>query len=611
MTAQVGPPTIPRQLKICLSAASVSAAVVVHLVAQAGMMLRWPGWNGTAFRNYYWSDQLAYLSIATNAAHGDLSSVEPLTQTGTIYYPRAYYLALGAVADLTGTHVATMWTVLGLLAQAVLVAMIGGTCILLTRRWWAGIVGFTPFVLGTFSWLAGDDVWMTLLGSHAVLWGPFGVLYTLNGESVALCVAGVALLTLLLVAAGRVPRRAQWPLAVAACLAVGLLANVQTYSFLVSVFVLAGVTAAVGLVRSPSRWSGAVTLGLLVLVLALGPSIADRVGPLATLAAALLPALPGLLAVGRATRWRALWCAAAVAVGAAPQVLATVVGIVGDDPFLLYRDSSSNDLGVPWGSGLLAAAGVVPALVLVAVVGWRRRKVLWAAVPAALAVVWVLLAGNDRWGANQEPYRFWLDTYVLVAVVIVPLGAWVAAELWDQSSTVAAPVDASAPRPLSRRGRLTGLVAVVAVIAVAGASSADWPRFRRSVTANGYIQLVTSPYAAASELAEKTDGGLVLTDTCLDPLFFKVNWGGPVAAFNRGLAWPAEVDAVEVVLAARAAAQVDEGAAAQAGVRWVITNTVCVPTLAVPADAVQVASLDFAADGSSTAGTVRLWRLPG
>ncbi|WP_448061639.1 hypothetical protein [Cellulomonas hominis] len=79
MSTQRGRRALPRPVGVWLAAAAVLAAVVVHLAAQAGMMLRWAGWDGTDFRSYYWSGQLAYLAIATNAAHGDLSSVEPLT----------------------------------------------------------------------------------------------------------------------------------------------------------------------------------------------------------------------------------------------------------------------------------------------------------------------------------------------------------------------------------------------------------------------------------------------------------------------------------------------------------------------------------------------------
>ena len=110
-------------------------AAAVHLWAQAGMMLTVPGWTAGTFRNYYVPDQLAYLAIATDWSTGTTGSVEPFTETGSIYYPRLYYQFLGTVARLTGTTAATAWTVVGLTVQVLLVAMIGLTAVLLTRRW--------------------------------------------------------------------------------------------------------------------------------------------------------------------------------------------------------------------------------------------------------------------------------------------------------------------------------------------------------------------------------------------------------------------------------------------------------------------------------------------
>ncbi|QTE30224.1 hypothetical protein [Pengzhenrongella sicca] len=618
MHRQPSTPTVTprrrRRRQATLATAAVLVAALVHLVAQAGMMLRWAGWHPSMFRNYYWSDQLAYLAIASNAANGNLSAVEPLTMTGSNYYPRAYYLLLGLAADATSTSVATMWTVLGLAAQVMLVVAIGATCVLLTRRWWTGLLGFTPFMFGTFSWLVSDS-WMTTLDSHAVLWGPFGVIYTLNGESVALCLAGVALLALLLVGAGRVPERAAWPVAVAACLLIGALANVQTYSFLVAVYMLAGGAAAVGLVRERSRIALLATAVALVVVLALGPAAGARVSPLAVLVLGLLPMAPGLVVLARATRWRLLWCVAAVAVGAAPQVLGTVFGILGGDAFLTYRESSSKDLGVSFEAGLVAAGVILPALAFIAMLGVRHRRTLWLAVPVASVAVWALLATNDRWGANQEPYRFWLDVYVLVAVLTVPLGAWAALEAVTSSVAHRGPAD-DPSRANTRPGsppRAVVVVALVVVVAWAGAGIPDWIRFRADVASAGYLQLSSPLYVEGATIsaAAEAGGGSVLTDMCIDPLFFKVNWGGSVAAFNRGLAWPDEVEALDQVLHMRASGVVDEAAARTAGARWLLTSTACAPALAIPATAERITSGEYPAHGADPAGTVTLWRLQG
>ena len=596
-----------RRLQATLAGFSIVGAIGIHLVAQAGMMLRWPGWHPSMFRNYYWSDQLAYLSIATDAAHGNLSAVEPLTLTGSNYYPRAHYLLIGVLARLTSTSSATMWTVLGLLAQCLLVAAVGAACVLLTRRWWAGFFGFVPFVLGTFSWFVSHS-WMTTMNSHAVLWGPFGVLYTLNGESVALCLAGVALLGLVVVGAGRVPARAVWPVALAACFVIGFLANIQTYSFLVSTFLLAGGAAAVGLTRAPSRRGAASTVGLLAVVIVVGPLARQHVGPLAALAFGLLPAVPGLLTLARSTTWRVVWCAVAVGLGASPQVGATLLGLANNDPFLTYRESSSQGLGVPWVTGIVAAGAVLPAIALVIAVGWKTKRTLWVALPSSGAVVWALLALNDHWGANQEPYRFWLDTYVVIATVLVPLVAWVAVDVWSRRRSPDGPVDV-APRALGRTARLVAVAALVLAVGSAGFSSIDWLRFRSDVSSAGYLKLSTPRYVEAANIASAVGDGQVLTDLCLDPLFFKVNWGGAVAGFNRGLAWPDHVDALDAVLHARATGVVDEANARTAHVQWLITSTACAPAITVPAGAVRVASGEYAADGADPAGTVVLWRL--
>ncbi|MCM0640334.1 hypothetical protein [Cellulomonas wangsupingiae] len=600
--------------QVWAAAVTVGTATVAHLWLQAGVMLGWTGFTTSYFRNYYWSDQLAYLGIAANVAHGAGADVEPYTTTGSIYYPRAHYVVLGALARLTDTHPATMWLVCGLLVQALLVVAIGVTTVLLTRRWWTGLVAFVPFVLGTGSWLR-DRGWSRQLDSHAVLWGPGGVMYTLNGETVALSIGGVALLALLLVAAGRIRGRAAWVVALLACLAAGATANVQTYGFLTTVYVLVAATAAVGLVRHRSWIALAATGGLLVLLFVVGPVVADGVSPLAALALGLLPAVPGVLLVLRETRWWGIACVAALGLGAAPQVLATALGLLGRDDFLVYRESSSKNLGVPPSAGLWAALAVLPVLALVIALGVRHRRVLWVAVPSALLVTWALLASNDHWGANQEPYRLWLDTYVLTAVLVVPLGTWA----WTESLLVSRTADERTPAdPVERvgvhrglrttEGRVVaGLVAVCVV--VAGLWSLDFRTFRSDTAAGGYLAITSPGYLAAAELADLTDGGIVLTDACIDPVIFKPVWGGPVAYYNPGLAWPGDKEAIDAALAARAAPQdFDQELAMRGGVRWLLVNEGCELDLTADARAEFIERRTFSDDGR-VEQTLALWAL--
>jgi hypothetical protein len=596
----------------------IAAAVVAHLWLQAGVALSWSGFTTSDFRNYYSGDQLSYLAIATDVAQGRGSSVEPYTLTGSIYYPREYYVVLGHLARLTSSSPAAMWLIVGLLVQALLVAAIGTTIVLLTRRWWAGALAFTPFVLGTGSWLIHGHNWATQLDSHAVLWGPAGVMYTLNGETVALSLGACAALGLLLVGAGRVRGRAAWVVAVVACLVAGALASVQTYGFLTTVYVLAGGTAAVGLVRSRSRWALAATVGLAVVLVATGPLLASSVSPLATLALGLLPTIPGLVVVLRLTRWRALVCFAALALGAAPQVVTTALGVLDKDPFLIYRQSSSKNLGVPLSAGLWAAMAVIPVLVLLVWLGVRHRRVLWVAGPAALATVWTLLASNDHWGANQEPYRLWLDVYVLVAILVVPLAAWAAVAVFLGIPDDVGPADdpdrggepVHEPGRWSLATRLTAAGAGVSVL-VAGVWSVEFVLFRRTVADWGYVSLTGPRVSAEAELAGTTDGRVVLTDACIDPVVLKPVWGGPVAYFSPGLAWPAHKSDFDRVLPARAdPATFDQAAAEAAGIGWLLVDASCELDLAAHATADLVATRTWSDDGGATvAGTLELWEL--
>lgn len=580
-----------------LAGAAVLSAAVLHLALQAGMMLTWPGWRPSSFRDYFWPDQLSYLSIATNVSQGASADVEPYTLTGSISYPRAWYVLLGRLADLTGTSPATMWTVCGLGVQVALVCTVGVTCVLLTRRWWTGLLGFVPFLLGTGSWiLSGGTSWMTVLGSHAVLWGPYGVLYTLNGETAALSLGAIALLAMMLVAAGRVPERAALPVSIAACALVGSLANVHTYAFLVSTFVLAGGVAAYGLVRWRSRAALLTTVGLVVLVVVAGPLVADALGRLAVLALGIAPAVPGVLLVLRAGRWRPLWAVAALAACASPQVLATGWGLVQHDPFLTYREASSKDLGVPAPAGVFSALGVVPALALVAVLGVRRRQTVWVAVPCALLFLWAYLASNDRWGANQEPYRFWLDVYVLVAVLVVPLLAWSVIESLAGSRSPAAPAPV--------RGR-TFALALAACVAVAAVWSGDFLLFRPAVTAAGYLPLGAPQYRAQADLLDRTrdEGGLVEVDGCVDPTVVNAVWGGPVASYNLGLAWPDHRVDLDRADRARTEGHLDQVSAVRAGIRWLMVVPGC------PTDLTAGVRGEPVATATSDGSTWVLWHL--
>jgi len=558
---------------------AVLLAAVAHLWLQAGALASKPGYSLADFRNYFPYDQESYLAIAINARNGSVAAVEPFTDTGSSYYPRLYYQVMGVLARIVGMDTVVMWTVLGLLVQVLLVLAIGATCVLLTRRWWTGVLGALPFVIGTFSTITTGN-WYAVLGSHGVLWGAYGVLFALNGESASLCIAGIGLLALLLVGAGRI--REQWraPVAVLACAAVGALANVQTYSFLTAVYLFAFVAAVFGLLRAGSRVLTLLSIAALAAVLLAGSPVAQVLGPLPMLVLGLLPTLPGLWAL--VCRWRApaLSCVLATVLTASPTVVATAVGVAKRDPFLLFRESSpaGAHLGVPVAAGLAAGTVLLLTLLLVLVAGIHRRKPLWVACSLGGGIGWALIATNDRWGANQEPYRLWIDGFALVAIALVPLAALVATRYLGhrQPAEEKQAEEKPATVTLSRASRRWAAAGLAAVLLLAGASATDWWSFLRFTRDQGLLSY-TSSQAMALPAAISAGGpnSLVLPDPCISPFVLKEQTGARIAFYNLGLAWPDRETAMRKLLAARAAGVFDVDAARAAGVTHVLTDSTC------------------------------------
>lgn len=586
--------------------AAVGIAVVVHVAAQFLPVALRAGWSISAFRDFYSFDQLSYLAIAANAAQGEFGAVEPFTETGSIFYPRAYYLAIGAVAHVLGIPAPAAWALLGLAMQVLLVATLGVLCAVLARNPWAALTAPLPFFLGTFSLLTSDH-WFTQLDSHAVLWGPFAVLFPLNAEAAGLCVGTIAL-GLLLLSAVRLTGRRRVLAVAAAGLLVGLLANLQTYSFFATLYVVAYAIALAAIATSARRvLLGALTAVALAAALVVGPLVSAGGSGLAVMALGLLPSLIGLIVAARRHPLVATVAVAGTAVAASPSVLATALGLLGGDDFLRYRVASSLDLGVPPVAGLIAAA---PMLVLMAVVvsaAVAARMPFLAGAPVGLVLAGGLLASNDRWGANQEPYRLWIDC-VFFAAVSAPL--LLAVVLPAAHRRLAD--DGRLARLTATRGRRTAsAVVVIALLAVPALAAADWVRFQREISAQlGFVAFGGERDAAIARAALAADGGLVLTDPCVDPVHLKIASGAPVVYMNRGMAWPADYDAVDALLVARASGNLAVAAAHEAGVAWVVTDPSCDADWDERYAELLTDAQVFEFSAAGSAGSVELWRFP-
>lgn len=585
---------------------AIVAAGVAHVLIQAGPLFARSDFAWNSFRAYFPGDQLSYMSMVVNASQGRWSAVEPFTETGVNNYPHLYYLLLGLGARATGIGPLQAWSAGGLFVQFIFVCILATVLVLLCKRAWVALLAPLPFMFGTFAFLFSSG-WFIGLDSHAVLWGAFATMFTLNGEAFSLCVGGVGLLMLLLAAVWAKRPWARIVLAAVGSLLIGVLANIQTYSFFVVVFVASYVVAVYGLATSRRRWVwsavSAVLVGVLFLV---GPLVAHDAGPLVTLVLGLAPALPGLIIMAVRTRGFLVGFVALAIVGAAPQLIGTALGIVGHDPFLTYRVASSKNLGVG-PIGLIGSLALSLPLLGILVAGIYRRSRLWIAYSAGVLVSWVLMSSNDVWGANQEPYRFWLDTFVIVCMTILPIAAMVLRALLRgarptdteqgtlagvqglPAATVSVParreigagaLRPSVVRPLGRRGVVVTSCALAVCAVVAVASMVDFARFSGDPAYHGLWNYNDARYRTIATLSQEhapSAGGMFITDPCIDALAFKIVSGLPEAYYNAGMAWPARQKAVQRAMDDRANGVFDSGDAKAAGITRVVTDSSCKP----------------------------------
>jgi hypothetical protein len=574
-------------------------AAAVYLV-----MVTWMFWSSSfsphQFKAFFAKDQQSYLTIAVNVAHGDFRSVEPDTQTGSIYYPRLYYQGIGLLAHATHSDPVVWWWIGSLGSQALLAGTVGAACAAFTRRRWLALLGPLSLTAGVFGELRRTG-WLTHLHEHAVIWGPFAEFFAGNGATVAVAVVSLCLLALVGLVNGRIVGRRAFVLALLVALVIGGTASVHTYTFLMGTYVVTYVIAFFGMLRQRGRASVVATVLSVVLLVGLwvgGPHLADSASPLTLLVLGLLPAAPGaLLAIAHDRRILAGFTA--IAVGAAPQVVLTTVGVASGDAFLEYRQASSGvaDLGVPLGIGLFHGLLLLVALALILAAGLGARQVWWTAIALGSAVAWVLLWTNDSWGANQEPYRLWLNGFTMLLPVAIVVLAWVQAELrvrWV---------------PQAGAGFLVLLVV----------SMTDYLAFNLTPGIGDTIEFHTPQLdavaGAVADVPRDRGKSLVLAGPCIDPNALKIRTGVAVAFENVGMAWATQHDALVQLVpnmwaghSPPADAPLNVDAARKAGVRYVLTDTACAgPAWSNPA-LERVRSKAYPTPAGPTA-KIELWRL--
>lgn len=594
----------------------MAAGLVAVLAQQAGQILR--GRNPIeGLRTNFWYDQLGYLGIAANVANGDVGTTEPISMTGVSHYPRLYYSIVGGIARVFGLPTVSAWNLTSFVLQVAAVTAIGIVAASLSRRWWVALLAPLPFLTGTFAYLYSNDSWYTVLQAHAVLWGPYGALFSNNAETAGLCVGLIAVS--LIVWTWSRPRRpvTRWVNSIGAAAMVGVLSSFQTYSFLTFTYLLVYGAAICAIVHVAERRRIVIgsSLLLLVAVFLLGPVAAERIGQLPTLMLGLSPALPGLVVAIIRTRGLVAAAGVAAVATAAPQILFTLGGIASGDPFLSYRVASNHQLGIVSWQALVSAAAVIIPLVAVVVLAIRIRDRGTLALAATALVVFFLLALNDVWGANAEPYRFWIEG-LLVGGVIALLGLARMAGISRSQADSTAAETVRAPRGAA-------LLAVVLVSAVAWAVSLpDWVNYVRDGSAQATWDPSTAREEAIADVARSAESrpgsGLIVSERCVDNRTAKVTSGAAFAYYHLGMAWPADKDAVDDIIAARDAGTLDFDAMESSNTVFVITDSNCsTEWSSVYADRLEpVASERYALapgevilDGAQQDGEITLWRV--
>ncbi len=582
---------------IVTTSAIVFSEFVAYFILRLPSLPDGSSWTG-AFRGYFSFDQLSYAGIASTAASGNLGTVEPFTETGTSYYPSLWYKVVGVLSSATGSSVPATWTIAGLIVVGLAIVIIGLVAYRISNRAWAPALVGPALCIGTLSTVLHGE-WFTgfTTSRFFALWGPYGALYPLNAEVIGFVLAGTGLSLALLVATRQVTSQSRMVLTLSAsAILIGVIANVHTYAFFVAIALLFAWAGAFGLVRSRSRTATLVTVLLIILTFAVGNLVSERVGAIPTFGLLILCTVPGLWLAARTQVRILIIPGLLLLVTAAPQFLLVASGYLGKSEFLSYRESQSDTLTVPIVAGLIAALPFIAVWFYNVVVLRRTYQPAALGLSLSIAFTFLMLSFNNLWGFAQEPYRMWIDSVTLGALLLAPLTALSMAKSQD-----AARVNGGRKPTIIR-------LAGVSAIALFAVALMDVGGFRIFANNQGTIAFDTNRYAALEQVAEPVDG-LLTAEPCIDPQHLKIVTRKPVAFYNLGIAWPQNKAGIDGVLAAAAAGTFSAEALRNGGVSYLVTDSMCPTQWKVEGTmgVIKIRSIDYS--DPSSAGTLTLWKL--
>jgi hypothetical protein len=313
--------------------------------------------------------------------------------------------------------------------------------------------------------------------------------------------------------------------------------------------------------RARSAKRTALTLGLVILVLILGNTVSSVIGRLPMFALLLAALIPGALWVARRDTRLALVTAIPLVVFASPQVLRTMLGLAAKDPFLTYRQASTADLSVPLAKAVIAGLPVILLALACLIALIQARKTWLVSAMIALGFSWIVLTLNDLWGFAQEPYRFWLEGFILTGFMTLTL------------------LPIAFARPLALHGDTSnrdawpiGILSVGVVVVLI--STVDFVGFWMFAREQGVF---AAEDARSQAIRQVLDGkeGMLAAAPCIEPGQLKLITGQPVAHYNAGLAWPDNPDDYKILVDPDRRHVGDAVALRAAKVRYVIADSKC------------------------------------
>lgn len=515
-----------------MSARVVRRAAALLVAAAGWATCLWVLWgpvlrrldNGASvngfLKDYYLSDQFAYMSVARNIQDGLAVFVEPYTLSGSSIAPSAYYWVLGTTANLADLTIFGAWNAVGIAVTLLLLGMATAWSVWTRPAGLAWCVAPAGLLTGTLLWWTTDGGWMAKYGDHAVLWAPTASLFSPGAEGPGLVLSGLALLAL--AAALSSSGRRALLLAGTAGLLLGLVLETQTYVAMFTATAMVFTACAhEALVRPGRRWMGSLiaAVGVLLITFALlsgGGAVAKLL--------MLLGMCSAFLVARRAWRqehWREA-AALVLGAGAAGSLLLVRIGRQALDPdsFFYVRQELALDrrLALPPEQVLLQFLPTWLLVALAVVYIARRdtsgRRAAWLASLVGLSTGGALLVFNESWNFNTEPYRFLPYATVLLPVAAVP-------------ALYAAVVDGG----WTWRGAGVGVIAAAVLTIPTTLSFMETTRDRIFAPS-------AQERAAYGEIMARSGGELTAFDSCFRAELVKVVAGGRVLTMNRGLAIP-------------------------------------------------------------------------